>query len=93
MAAAEDKLCVEVDGVPVSIDRTVMSDDIETLELLADADDGNVLAVVRLMRHVLGAEQYANVKASLAKDGRTSVSDMASFIGKVFEALGEDAKN
>ena len=93
MAAAEDKLCVEVDGVPVSIDRAVMSDDIETLELLADADDGNVLAVVRLMRHVFGAEQYTNVKASHAKDGRTSVSDMASFIGKVFEALGEDAKN
>lgn len=84
---------IEVDGIPVSIEREVLTNDLDTLELLADIDDGNLLSIVRLMRRVFGDEQYRNIKASLRKDGRTSMSDMNDFMVKVFSALGDDAKN
>lgn len=86
-------LAIEVDGIPVSIERDVLANDLDTLELLADIDDGNLLSIVRLMRRVFGEEQYRNIKASLRKDGRTSMSDMNDFMVKVFSALGDDAKN
>ena len=86
-------LAIEVDGIPVSIEREVLANDLDTLELLADIDDGNLLSIVRLMRRVFGDEQYRNIKASLRKDGRTSMSDMNDFMVKVFSALGDDAKN
>jgi hypothetical protein len=95
MAAGEEgkTLAVEVDGIPVTIERDVLGDDIETLELLADVDEGNALAVVRLMRHVFGDEQYANIKASLRRDGRTAVTDMTNFMSEVFKAIGGEVKN
>ncbi len=83
-------LCVEVDGIPVSIDRNVLSNDLETLELLADIDDGNLLSIVRLMRHVFGEEQYKNIKKSLRADGRTALTDVNDFMSKVFAAIGKD---
>lgn len=92
-AADADTIAVEVDGVPVSIDRASLANDIDTLELLADIDDGDVLSVVRLMRHVFGDEQYRNIKKSLRRDGRTTVSDMNDFMAEVFKAIGDDSKN
>ena len=92
-AALPETLSLEVSGVPVSVERATLADDIETLELLADAEDGDAFAVVRLMRHVFGEEQYANVKASLRKGGRTSVTDMLDFMGELFAQIGESAKN
>ncbi len=91
--ATDGVLAIEVDGIPVSIEREVLSNDLDTLELLADIDDGNLLSIVRLMRRVFGEEQYRNIKASLRKDGRTSMSDMNDFMVKVFSALGDDIKN
>lgn len=90
-----EKKVIEVEslGVAVSIDRDVLSDDIDTLELLGAVDDGEVLKTPRLMRHILGDEQYESVKAALAEDGRTSVSRMAEFIAGVFAAVGDSAKN
>ena len=92
-AADADIIAVEVDGVPVSIDRATLANDIDTLELLADIDDGDVLSVVRLMRHVFGDEQYRNIKKSLRRDGCTTVSDMNDFMAEVFKAIGDDSKN
>lgn len=89
----EDFICVEVRGVPVRIERDALTNDIETLELLADIDEGNPFKLVRLMAHVFGEEQYAEIKKSLAKDGRTTVSDMTGFMGEVFAAVGDAAKN
>lgn len=93
--AGEDKdtLTCEVDGIPVCIRRDAM-DDIDVMEMLGDMQDGNQFVMPRLMRSVLGAEQYANVKASLAdENGRTAASDMVAFFGAVMGELGESAKN
>lgn len=89
----DDVICAEVRGIPVRVERDALANDIETLELLADIDEGNPLKLVRLMAHVFGEEQYAAIKKSLAKDGRTTVSDMTDFMGEVFEAIGDVAKN
>lgn len=89
----ENTICVEVNGVPVVVDRAAIMDDIETVELLADIDEGNPFKIVRLMKHVFGDAQYTEIKKSLAKDGRTAVSDMVDFMGEVFAALGDTAKN
>lgn len=93
--AGEDKdmLTCEVGGIPVRIRRDAM-DDIDVMEMLGEMQDGNQLIMPKLMRSVLGPEQYANVKASLAdEDGRTTASDMVVFFGEVMKALGESAKN
>lgn len=92
-AAADGLLTVEVGGIPVCVDVETFSNDMETLELLADIDEGNLFASVKLMRHLLGDDQYRNVKASLRKEGRTSVTDMVSFMGDLFEAIGGASKN
>lgn len=88
-----DTLTCEVDGIPVCIRRDAM-DDIDVMEMLGEMQDGNQFVMPKLMRSVLGAEQYANVKASLADEGgRTAASDMVTFFGKVMGELGETAKN
>lgn len=92
-AASEQAIVTEVDGIPVSIERDTLANDMDTLELMADVEDGDMLSLVRLMRHVFGEEQYRNVKASLRKEGRTSVTDMTEFMSGVFAAVGESAKN
>lgn len=89
----EGVICVEVDGIPVRVERAALGNDLETLELLADVDDGNVLAAVRLMRHIFGEEQYRAIKSSLARDGRVTIEDAGAFLQAFFEAVGDTAKN
>ncbi len=92
-AAAEDKTVVaEVEGIPICIDRAVLTD-IDVLDLLGEVQADNILVLPRLMRTVFGDEQYAAIKKSLAVDGHTSVADMSLFFNKAFRALGEQAKN
>lgn len=93
-AAEAAPIRVTVDGFEVEVARETLADDLDTLEMLSDVDGGNVLAMPRLLRHVFGEGQYARVKAALAgEDGRTSLTAMSDFLGKVFSAIGEDAKN
>lgn len=90
---AEGDICVEVDGIPVVIMRDSM-DDMDVLEMLADVSEGSMTAMPRLMRSVLGAEQYKNVKESLkGEDGRTRTSDMTGFFFRAWREAGQAAKN
>lgn len=90
---ADNEVCVEVDGIPVAISRDAM-DDIDVLEMLADVSEGSMTSMPRLMRSVLGDEQYANVKESLkGDDGRTRVSDMTGFFFRAWREVGQAAKN
>ena len=83
--------CVEVDGIPVSVDPERLQT-IEFLELIGEMDD-SVAAAPKAMRYVLGDEQYANLKRSLRRDGMTRAVDVVTFFTKVIDALGEQAKN
>lgn len=93
-AAKAEPIRVTVEGVDVEVARETLADDLDTLEMLSDVDGGNVLAMPRLLRHVFGEAQYRRVKAALAgDDGRTSLTAMSDFLGKVFAAIGDEAKN
>lgn len=85
-------LTATVRGIPVSVEREALND-IEVMELLGELQDGNPLVLPKLMRAVYGAEQYANIKASLREGGRTSSEAVAAFFRESFVALGEEAKN
>lgn len=92
-AVTEDKTVVaEVEGIPVCVDRAVLTD-IDVLDLLGEVQADNILVLPRLMRTVFGDEQYEAIKKTLAVEGRTSVVDMSRFFHKAFKALGEQAKN
>lgn len=90
--AEDSTVGIEVDGIPVCVDRAAL-DDIAVMELLGEMQAGNILALPRLMRMVFGDEQYASIKESLAEDGRTSAKAMAVFFREAFKGLGEAAKN
>ena len=86
-------IAVDTHGLTVEFDERSLTDDIETLELMAEVDAGNVLKTPALMRRVLGDEQYEAVKAALAEGGRTSVTAMAEVLGDIYVALGQTANN
>lgn len=85
---------VTVDGVNLKIAKDVM-DDLDTLDLLGEVQDGNVFAFSKLAKRMFGEEDYVRIKESLAdKDGRTKVTDMSNFFVKTLEACNSDeAKN
>lgn len=92
-AVTEDKTVVaEVEGIPVCINRAVLTD-IDVLDLLGEIQADNIFVLPRLMRTVFGDEQYEAIKKSLAVEGHTSVVDVSRFFNKAFKALGEQAKN
>ena len=90
---SEKTLELAVNGLTVAIDRDALANDIGTLELLADIEGGKAFAIVPLMKHIFGDEQYSAIKAALAVDGRTTVTAMTDFLGEVFKEIGDLAKN
>lgn len=92
-----DIITLEVDGIPVEWRNDAVSS-IDFMEALADANDGDVLAVVKLMRMAFGEEQYANLKLSLSgEDGICQADSIVSFFFKALDAAaaerGNEAKN
>lgn len=81
---------VTVDGITVSIDMEIM-EDIETIEIIADTQDGNPLAMIKLFRHIFGKE-YENIKKKLKGDARTlNIKKITDWFAAVMEAI--NAKN
>ena len=82
---------VTVDGLELVIDGAAI-EDIETLDLLDDVSEGNVLKVKKLMVAVFGDESWAKIREHLkGADGRVNAGDAAEFFGEALEAYG--AKN
>ena len=79
---------VEVDGITVTISMDQM-EDIETLEALSDADNGNPLRIIPMLRRILGSD-YERVKKELKGDSETlSIVRVTDWFVKATEALGE----
>ncbi len=85
---------VTVRGISLAIPKDVL-DDIDTIDLLGEVQDGNVFAFPKLSKRLFGEKGYEKVKGGLAgKDGRTKVSDMVEFFTEVFSACNAlSAKN
>lgn len=74
---------VETQGIQLVVEDDRL-DDWEFLELLRDYDKGNSGLIVDIMETILGAEQYAKLKAHLKeRDGRVSSKTMIQVFSDV----------
>lgn len=83
---------VATHGIELVIDDERL-DDWELLEKLADYDAGNGGLIVDIMRTLLGADQYENLKAAVKiKYGRVSSKAMVEAFNDVMKGA-QNAKN
>lgn len=83
---------VATHGIDLVIDDERL-DDWELLEKLADYDAGNGGLIVDIMRTLLGADQYENLKAAVKiKYGRVSSKAMVEAFNDVMKGA-QNAKN
>jgi len=87
-----DKKIKLENGFECTINTDVL-DDMEFVDLLADTED-DPLKIGRVALMLLGKEQKKNLYDHLrTEDGRVPVTSMNDAIEKIFNALGDDAKN
>ena len=92
-----DILTIEVDGIPMSVDRNAF-DDFRLLGLAAQYQDGDLTILYKLAVAFLGEEQLENVLRSVEETrGHASISYMSGFINRLMEqtasAVRGEAKN
>lgn len=87
-----DKKIKLENGFECTINTDVL-DDMEFVDLLADTED-DPLKIGRVAMMLLGKEQKKNLYDHLrTEDGRVPVTSMNDAIEKIFNALGDEAKN
>lgn len=87
-----DKKIKLENGFECTINTDVL-DDMEFVDLLADTED-DPLKIGRVALMLLGKEQKKNLYDHLrTEDGRVPVTSMNDAIEKIFNALGDGAKN
>jgi len=87
-----DKKIKLENGFECTINTDVL-DDMEFVDLLADTED-DPLKIGRVALMLLGKEQKKNLYDHLrTDDGRVPVTSMNDAIEKIFNALGDGAKN
>lgn len=85
--AKNEPIEVEVEGSVWLINANA-ADDFELLEDLDAIDSGHVGRIPKVLRRILGPEQYPRAIESLrGKDGIVSVTDAATLFYKIFEAI------
>ena len=87
-----DKKIKLENGFECTINTDVL-DDMEFVDLLADTED-DPLKIGRVALMLLGKEQKKNLYDHLRTEGgRVPVTSMNDAIEKIFNALGDEAKN
>ena len=87
-----DKKIKLENGFECTINTDVL-DDMEFVDLLADTED-DPLKIGRVALMLLGKKQKKNLYDHLrTEDGRVPVTSMNDAIEKIFNALGDEAKN
>lgn len=80
-------------GFEFEVDEKVM-DDMEFIDLLAEADDGNPLRFSKATLILLGKDQRKRLYDSIrAEDGRVPPEAFSDVFYELLEALGEEGKN
>lgn len=80
-------------GFEFEVDEKVM-DDMEFIDLLAEADDGNPLQFSKAALILLGKDQRKRLYDSIrAEDGRVLPEVFGEVFYELVEALGEEGKN
>lgn len=80
-------------GLEMELNEKVM-DNMELVDTLAEAADEDPLAVSRMVKLVLGAENRKKLYDHMReKDGRVPVAQVSDALKEIFEAFGEKGKN
>lgn len=81
---------VEYEGKTYDIDPDATGD-VELIEALAELDEGNQLVLPRIVRSLIGDDQYADFKnaARDAATGRVPMAKLREFFREIDSALGE----
>lgn len=75
-----------VQGVKVSLDPSVFDD----VELQEKIEAGQVIGAIKA---VVGEDTYQEAKEALKKEGRTKLTDLATWYAKCAEEFGVSTKN
>jgi len=77
---------VTVRGINLKIAKDAF-DDMDTVELFGDVQDGDIFAFPRLVKRIFGDKEYPRIKDALANaDGKTTVLEMSNFLTEVMTA-------
>lgn len=80
-------------GLELELEENVM-DNMELVDILAEAADDDPLAVSRMIKTILGTEGRKKLYDSLrAEDGRVPVVAVSNAIREIFETFGGKGKN
>ena len=80
-------------GFEFEVDENIL-DNMELIDVLAEADQGNPLMVSKAFTMVLGTEQKKTLYDTIRlEDGRVPVETALTALTDVITALGEDGKN
>lgn len=77
-------------GFELDIDVENVTDNWETVELMAEADDGSLGAMIKAMKQILGTEGYTELKEhvrSLSKTGKISTKAMQSEFKSLIDSI------
>lgn len=80
-------------GLKLELDEKVM-DNMELVDILAEAADEDPLAVSKMIKLVLGTEGRKQLYDSLRTEaGRVPVAAVSDSLKEIFDAFGEKGKN
>lgn len=79
-------------GFDFEVDETVL-DDMRLVDALADLEDGDALAISRLLILLLGKDQRSRAYAHLGSGGKATVEAASRLIVEIFQAIGKAGKN
>lgn len=79
-------------GFECNIDSEVLND-FEMIDLVTEADDGNLLSINRLLNKMLGKEKKRLYDHLRNDDGRVPIDDMTRAVEEIFTSLNKEAKN
>lgn len=80
-------------GFEFVVEKDVI-DDMELIDDLADADEGNPLAVSRVCKRILGEKQQKRLYDHLrTQDGRVPIKETAEALIDIMVELGQEGKN
>lgn len=93
--ALEEKDLVKItldSGLELEIDRN-FTDDMELLDAMVEADEGNGVAIAQICRKVLGDEAKKKLYESLRENGRVKTTKVVPALIEIIEKVGEAGKN
>ena len=80
-------------GLELSVDRNFIND-MELLDMMVEADDGNGLAVSVICGKILDKENKKKLYDSLrGEDGRVKTTDVVPALMEIIQKVGEAGKN